>query len=71
MHDRGVVATEPGLSFGLPFLFALTSSLVGGVGGDAEYIAELILTALPTCKGCRPKTVRAGPGRRGFLELCS
>jgi putative flavoprotein involved in K+ transport len=48
MHDRGVVATEPGLSFvGLPFLFALISSFVGGVGRDAEYIAEHIVTRSP------------------------
>jgi putative flavoprotein involved in K+ transport len=43
MHDRGVVATEPGLYFvGLFFLSAATSSLVGGVGRDAAYIAEQI-----------------------------
>jgi putative flavoprotein involved in K+ transport len=43
LHDRGVVTAEPGLYFvGLPFLFALTSSLVGGVGRDAEHIAEHI-----------------------------
>jgi putative flavoprotein involved in K+ transport len=29
---------------GLPFLFALTSSLVGGVGRDAEHIADHIVT---------------------------
>jgi hypothetical protein len=40
IHDRGIVEAQPGLYFvGLPFLFALTSSLVGGVGRDAEYIA--------------------------------
>jgi putative flavoprotein involved in K+ transport len=51
IHDRGVVSAEPGLYFvGLPFLFALTSSLVGGVGRDAEHIAEHIAcrTATPT-----------------------
>ena len=42
-HDRGVVEAEPGLYFvGLPFLSALTSSLVGGVGRDADYIAAHI-----------------------------
>ena len=52
LHDRGVVAAEPGLYFvGLPFLFTLTSSLVGGVGRDAEYIAEHI--------ACRSTTPRA------------
>jgi len=39
VHDRGVTA-EPGLYFiGLFFLSSLASSLVGGVGRDAEYIA--------------------------------
>jgi putative flavoprotein involved in K+ transport len=39
IHDRGITA-EPGLYFiGLFFLSSLASSLVGGVGRDAEYIA--------------------------------
>jgi putative flavoprotein involved in K+ transport len=39
VHDRGITA-EPGLYFiGLFFLSSLASSLVGGVGRDAEYIA--------------------------------
>jgi putative flavoprotein involved in K+ transport len=43
IHEHGVVATEPGLYFvGLFFLSAATSSLVGGVGKDAAYIAEQI-----------------------------
>ena len=42
-HERGVIATVPGLYFvGLLFLSAATSSLVGGVGKDAAYIAEQI-----------------------------
>jgi putative flavoprotein involved in K+ transport len=43
VHDRGVVESEPGLYFlGLVFLYALASSLVGGVGRDAEHIAKQI-----------------------------
>jgi putative flavoprotein involved in K+ transport len=43
IHERGVVATAPGLFFvGLFFQSAATSSLVGGVGRDAAYIAEQI-----------------------------
>lgn len=39
-HERGVVVSEPGLYFvGLFFQSAATSSLVGGVGRDAAYIA--------------------------------
>jgi putative flavoprotein involved in K+ transport len=43
VHDRGIVSSEPGLYFvGLFFLYAAASSLVGGVGRDAEYIARHI-----------------------------
>jgi putative flavoprotein involved in K+ transport len=43
MHQRGVVTSEPGLYFvSLIFLSAATSSLVGGVGRDAAYIADQI-----------------------------
>jgi putative flavoprotein involved in K+ transport len=41
VHYRGVVQGAPGLYFvGLPFLYSLGSSTVGGVGHDAEYIAQ-------------------------------
>jgi putative flavoprotein involved in K+ transport len=47
-HERGVVVSEPGLYFvGLFFLTALTSSLVGGVGRDAEHIAKHIASREP------------------------
>ena len=43
LHDRGVVASRPGLYFvGLWFLSGFTSSLLGGVGRDAERIADQI-----------------------------
>jgi putative flavoprotein involved in K+ transport len=42
-HERGVVASHPGLYLvGENFLHSLTSSLIGGVGRDAEYIARHI-----------------------------
>jgi putative flavoprotein involved in K+ transport len=41
MHDRGVVASEPGLYFvGLWFLYAGSSALLRGVGRDAERIVR-------------------------------
>jgi putative flavoprotein involved in K+ transport len=41
IHDRGIVESVPGLYFiGLPFLYSLSSALVGGVGRDAEYIVD-------------------------------
>ena len=43
IHERGVVATAPGLYFvGLFFQSALASVLVGGVGRDGAYIADQI-----------------------------
>lgn len=38
---RGVATSQPGLYFvGLPFLRALSSGLLGGVGRDAAHIAD-------------------------------
>ncbi len=46
-HDRGMVASQPGLYFiGLWFLSSFTSSLLGGVGRDAERIADQITRAV-------------------------
>jgi putative flavoprotein involved in K+ transport len=46
VHDRGIVGSEPGLYFvGLVFMHALASSLVGGVGRDAEHIAADIASS--------------------------
>jgi putative flavoprotein involved in K+ transport len=54
VHDRGVVEAEPGLFFvGRPFLYGFTSSLIGGVGRDAEHIAKRI--AAPERNGGRRK----------------
>ena len=42
-HSRGIVQDAPGLYFlGLMFQSALSSSLLGGVGADAAYIARRI-----------------------------
>jgi putative flavoprotein involved in K+ transport len=43
IHHRGVVPEQPGLYFlGLPFQHTPASSLLGGVGADARYIADHI-----------------------------
>jgi putative flavoprotein involved in K+ transport len=43
VHERGVIASEPGLYFvGLHFLYALSSTMIHGVGRDAEYVAQAI-----------------------------
>jgi putative flavoprotein involved in K+ transport len=42
-HDRGVVHYEPGLYFvGLHFLYAMSSTMIHGVGRDANHVAEII-----------------------------
>lgn len=40
-HHKGIVATEPGLYFvGLHFLYSMSSSMIHGVGRDAERIVN-------------------------------
>ncbi|WP_413990326.1 flavin-containing monooxygenase [Labrys okinawensis] len=47
MHYRGVADGEPGLYFvGLPFLYAMSSAMIHGVGRDARYIADMIAARL-------------------------
>ena len=42
-HKRGVVDGEPGLYFvGLHFLYAMSSTMIHGVGRDAEYLGDRI-----------------------------
>jgi putative flavoprotein involved in K+ transport len=67
-HHRGVVGSQPGLYFlGLWFLSAFTSSLLGGVGSDAEHIAEQIVARSPQFQmlgGQHGQPAGAGGGRR-------
>jgi putative flavoprotein involved in K+ transport len=43
LHEKGVVASEPGLYFvGLEFLYAASSAMVQGVGRDAERVGKAI-----------------------------
>ena len=46
IHDRGIIECAPGLYFvGLPFLYSLSSALLGGVGRDAEHIIDHIVSS--------------------------
>jgi putative flavoprotein involved in K+ transport len=57
VHTRGVCAAEPGLCFvGLHFLYAMSSSMIHGVGRDAEYLAGYIAG--------RPRDARAPTAER-------
>ena len=43
VHDRGLVAGQSGLTFvGLHFLYAMSSTMIHGVGRDAEHVAGRI-----------------------------
>jgi putative flavoprotein involved in K+ transport len=60
MHERGVVASEPGLFFvGLQFLTSMTSATVTGVGRDAAYVAQAIASRAPAGRAAE------GPEGRG------
>jgi len=49
VHDRGLVPDVPGLYFvGLHFLYALSSSMIHGVGRDAGRIAEAVASRRDT-----------------------
>jgi putative flavoprotein involved in K+ transport len=55
LHDRGVVASQPGLYFvGLFFQTSLTSSLIGGVGRDARYVARHLASRHDVAAGTVP-----------------
>ena len=48
IHDRGIVESRPGLyCVGLPFLYSLSSALLGGVGRDAKHIVDHIVSTRP------------------------
>lgn len=43
-HDRGMMPAIPGLAFvGLPFQYAASSALIGGVGRDAAFVVDRLL----------------------------
>jgi putative flavoprotein involved in K+ transport len=63
LHERGVVARQPGLYFvGLHFLYALSSTMIHGVGRDAAHIARAI--AARPAAAARRKQRDAVPARR-------
>jgi len=60
VHDRGVVPGEPGFYFvGLHFLYAFSSTMIHGVGRDAERIAGVIGKRLAAGKKTVPPGTRA------------
>jgi putative flavoprotein involved in K+ transport len=66
LHERGIVASQPGLYFvGLHFLTALSSVMIHGVGRDAAHIATAIAArahqpAGPLGRGARGRFLNRG-----------
>ena len=59
LHERGIVANEPGLYFvGLNFLYAVSSAQIHGVGRDAEYIVRAIGARQPHARQSAPANGR-------------
>jgi putative flavoprotein involved in K+ transport len=59
LHERGVVVGEPGLYFvGLRFQYAEWSDVLPGVGWDAEYIAEYIVSSEPNSRHQRQERAK-------------
>lgn len=55
VHDRGVVASQPGLYFmGLEFQYAFSSAMISGVGRDAEYVARHIASRTSKARAAAP-----------------
>jgi putative flavoprotein involved in K+ transport len=58
VHTRGFATAEPRLSFvGLHFLYAMASSMIHGVGRDAEYVAERIAQRRSPANATAPRAV--------------
>ncbi|WP_116201510.1 flavin-containing monooxygenase [Amycolatopsis circi] len=56
-HGRGIVRGQPGLYFlGLLFQYALSSSMIHGVGRDAEYIARHLAAGGQSARSTRRDT---------------
>ncbi|MBZ0294080.1 MAG: NAD(P)/FAD-dependent oxidoreductase [Anaerolineae bacterium] len=62
IHERGVVASEPGLYFiGLTFIYAASSSEIHGVGRDAKYVADHIATQSADTKAISKDSLKNEP----------
>ena len=58
IQNRGIAGGEPGLYFvGLHFLYAMSSTMIHGVGRDAEYIAKTIAARISARPGASSSTL--------------
>ena len=69
VHERGVVPGEPGFYFvGLHFLYAFSSTMIHGVGRDAEWIAGVIGKRLAADGKMVPPGTPAGGAARAKVS---
>lgn len=62
-HDAGIVPEQPGLYFvGLHFLFSLSSTMIHGVGRDAERIVSTIAERVQIDGAERPRVAKTRAG---------
>jgi putative flavoprotein involved in K+ transport len=69
IHDRGIVESCSGLYFvGLPFLYSLSSALLGGVGRDAKHIVDHIVSTRHAGmrNSCQERAGVMAGGNQGF-----
>jgi putative flavoprotein involved in K+ transport len=65
-EDRGAAPSAPGLYFvGLPFQYAFASMLIGGVGRDAERVADAIAARAPEQARTQTQTAADTPVAAG------
>ncbi len=56
VHDRGIVAGQPGLYFvGRLFLHAMSSSMIHGVARDAEYVVTTVAERVAAASSAHPE----------------
>lgn len=69
LHHEGVAEGESGLYFvGLPFLYAMSSSMIHGVGRDAERIAVMVAARVAERTSATPKRPGARAAQTGDVE---
>ena len=62
LHQRGIAASEPGLYFvGLHFLYAFSSTMIHGVGRDADRVAATIEARVRESSAPAGQPLRAQP----------
>lgn len=66
IHQRGLVPQAPGLYFlGLPFQYAVSSALIGGIGRDAKFLSRQIASRSSALQEITDSSRDAAPAHAG------